>query len=90
MLLQYENELYSPDCTSDFDWDKAFILGSSTEVLTVTLRDYQNRLESLRLNEPPKKRKNVNSYRSWVHSSHDLLDMIHFIESELALRKSAS
>lgn len=85
----YESELnpIGPD-PQDFDWGKAFLLGSSTEILKKEYDRLVEQLKKLRENEPPKKRGQKNTYRSWVCQTHDLLDLLNEIAEELRSREA--
>ena len=85
----YESELYPiGQDPQDFDWGKAFLLGSSTDNLKNEYDRLVEQLKKLRDNEPPKKRGQKSAYRSWVCQTHDLLDLLNEIAEELRSRKS--
>ena len=89
-LYDYESELYPvlPEL-QDFNWGKAMLLRSPVEDLNKAYDRLVGKLQELRDNEPPKKRGQKATYRSWVMQTHDLRDLLNEIAEELRSREKA-
>ena len=91
MIYYYESELYPAYYREwqDYDWGKAELLSLPTDELWKKYKEYSEVLEKLRIQEPAKKRRKKEDYRSWIQRTHDLRDLLNDIAEELRTRKKS-